>query len=58
MTDRIHATLSDVSRRALELYLYRLACERDAAVYERLPLTGAELTLADDLEGWSTTPQW
>ena len=56
--NRLQATRSDLIRRALELYLYRLECQRDAAVYEQLPLTDAELALADDAEGWSTTPQW
>jgi len=55
---RLHLTRSDVIRRALEQYLYRLACERDAAIYELSPLTDAELALADDPEGWTPTPQW
>lgn len=55
---RMQSTRSDVIRRALEQFLYRLACERDAAIYERQPLTDAELALADDPDGWSTTPSW
>ncbi|MFN2581199.1 MAG: ribbon-helix-helix domain-containing protein [Candidatus Dormibacteria bacterium] len=53
-----NATRSDVIRAALEQYLYRLACERDAAIYEGQPLTDKELALADDPDGWSITPQW
>jgi metal-responsive CopG/Arc/MetJ family transcriptional regulator len=53
-----HASRSDAVRRAIELYLYRLACEHDARQYERLPLTDAELSLADDPDTWSNTPPW
>jgi Arc/MetJ-type ribon-helix-helix transcriptional regulator len=51
-----HQSRSEVVRRAIELYLYRLACERDARVYERLPLTDAELSLVDDPNAWRDTP--
>lgn len=54
----IHATRSDAVRRSIELYIYRLACEEDAARYERVPLSDEELALADDPEGWSGTPAW
>jgi Arc/MetJ-type ribon-helix-helix transcriptional regulator len=53
-----HPSRSDAVRRAIELYLYRLACEHDARQYERLPLTDAELALADDPDAWSDTPPW
>jgi Arc/MetJ-type ribon-helix-helix transcriptional regulator len=53
-----HSSRSDAVRRAIELYLYWLACEQDARQYERLPLTDAELALADDPEAWSGTPAW
>jgi Arc/MetJ-type ribon-helix-helix transcriptional regulator len=56
--ERMHATRSDLIRRAVEQYVYRLACERDAVVYERQPLTDSELALADDPDGWSTTAAW
>jgi len=49
---------SDLVRRAIAAYLYREACERDAQVYERNPLTDAELALADDSDSWSVTPAW
>ncbi|MBV8529120.1 MAG: ribbon-helix-helix protein, CopG family [Candidatus Dormibacteraeota bacterium] len=58
VASRIRSTRSDVIRRAVELYVHRLACERDAAIYERQPLTEAELAVADDPGGWSTTPSW
>jgi Arc/MetJ-type ribon-helix-helix transcriptional regulator len=54
----VHGSRSEVVRRAIELYLAWLANERDAAVYEREPLSDAELALADDPEGWSGAPQW
>jgi len=53
-----HGSRSDAVRRSIELYLYRLACDRDAASYDREPLSGAELALADDPQGWSGTPGW
>ncbi len=54
----LHSSRSEVIRRALELYLYRLDCEHDARVYAREPLTASELALADDPEGWKDTPAW
>jgi hypothetical protein len=48
----------DAIRRAVELFLHRLAWERDARAYERLPLTDSELPLADDPGSWSETPPW
>ena len=53
-----HTSRSEAVRRAIELYLYRLACEADARQYEGRPLTDAELALADDRDGWSDTPPW
>lgn len=53
-----HPSRSEAVRRALELYVYRLACEHDARQYERLPLTAAELALSDDPDAWSGTPPW
>ena len=53
-----HQTRSEAVRRAIELYLYWLACEQDARQYERFPLTDAELSLADDRDAWSGTPPW
>lgn len=58
MARRLHSTRSELIRRAVELHLYRLASEHDAAVYEQLPLTDMELALAHDPAGWSATPQW
>lgn len=54
----IHASRSDLIRRAIELYLYRLACERDAAIYEAMPLTEEELAFVNDPASWSTIPKW
>jgi Arc/MetJ-type ribon-helix-helix transcriptional regulator len=58
LVGRGHGSRSEVIRRALELYLYRLACERDAQRYAELPLSEVELSLADDDRGWSATPAW
>jgi Arc/MetJ-type ribon-helix-helix transcriptional regulator len=54
----VHETRSDAVRRSIELYLYRLACERDAERYERHPLSDDEMALVDDEHGWSGTPSW
>ena len=53
-----HGSRSEVIRRALELYLYRLDCERDAERYDEQPLSEVELSLTDDERGWSATPTW
>ncbi len=53
-----HQSRSEAIRRAIELYLYRLQCERDALRYDELPLTAAELALADDPAAWDATPSW
>jgi Arc/MetJ-type ribon-helix-helix transcriptional regulator len=53
-----HASRSDAIRHALELYVGRSAAERDAAIYEKVPLSDDELALADDPEGWARTPKW
>jgi len=53
-----HDSRSAVIRRAIELYLTWLANERDAAIYERRPLSDAELALADDAASWAGAPDW
>lgn len=53
-----HPSRSELIRRALELYLYRLECERDAAILEAMPFTDAELALADDPDSWKVIPAW
>ena len=49
---------SELVRRALEEYLYRLACESDAARYDAVPMDATELALADAPDGWEPTPAW
>lgn len=53
-----HASRSEAIRQSIELYLYRLACERDADRYERQPLSDEELAAADDPRAWDDTPSW
>ncbi len=53
-----HESRSQAIRRAIEVYLSWLANERDAAIYERLPLTDDELTFADSPDAWAGTPAW
>lgn len=54
----VHDSRSEAIRRAIELYLYRIACERDAEAYALTPLTEGELALTDDPAAWNTTPRW
>ena len=51
-------TRSDLVRRAIDLYLYRISCERDAKIYEDLPLTVAELAGGDDPKNGEASPPW
>lgn len=53
-----HSSRSEALRRALELYLYRVACERDAEAYERHPLTDTELAVGENPADWEATPTW
>lgn len=53
-----HPSRSEALRRALELYLYRVACERDADRYAEQPLTEAEIAVGDDARDWEATPSW
>lgn len=53
-----HRSRSEGVRRALELYLARLAAEGDAEIYGRRPLTDDELSLSDDAGNWEATPSW
>ncbi len=53
-----HQSRSEVIRRAVELYLYRLACERDADIYDAVPLDQKELALGEDAAAWEATPLW
>lgn len=54
----LHESRSEVIRRALELYLYRLECERDARRYEEMPLSDEELAFADDARVQASMPEW
>lgn len=54
----VHGTRAEAVRAAVESYLYRLACERDAQRYAEVPLSDGELALADDPAGWQSTPPW
>ena len=53
----VHDSRSDVIRRALDLYLYRLECERDAKRYEEASLSDRELAFADD-DALADAPEW
>jgi Ribbon-helix-helix protein, copG family len=53
----VHGTRTELIRRAVELYLYRLECERDAQRYEELPLTPEELSMSSAVN-WSSAPAW
>lgn len=51
-------TRSSLVRAALESYISRMLNERDADIYERHPVSDAELALADDDRSWEATPPW
>jgi len=53
-----HTSRAEAVRAAVEEYLYRVACERDARHYAETPMTDDELVLADDPDAWSVTPAW
>lgn len=53
-----HASRAEAVRAAVEAYLYRLACERDAGRYAEQPLSEDELGLADSADAWAGTPPW
>lgn len=53
----VHGTRTELIRRAVDLYLYRLACERDAQRYEELPLTDDELSMSA-AANWVSSPAW
>ena len=58
LVPEMHTTRAEAVRAAVEAYLYRVACERDAQRYAAKPLTNDELALADDPDAWSATPSW
>ncbi|MCA1671585.1 MAG: ribbon-helix-helix domain-containing protein [Actinobacteria bacterium] len=58
LVPEVHATRAEAVRQAVQGYLYRLACERDAQRYANSPLDDAELALADSPDAWSATPSW
>jgi Arc/MetJ-type ribon-helix-helix transcriptional regulator len=58
LVPEVHRSRSDAVRRSIELYLYRLECEMDAARYERQPLSDDDLAMVDDPSAWSATPPW
>lgn len=53
-----HQTRSSLVRAAIESYVSRLLNERDAAIYERQPLSDAELAMSDEDRSWEATPPW
>ncbi len=58
LVPEVHPSRSEALRRALELYLYRVACERDADRYAAQPLTEAEIAVGDDARDWEASPSW
>lgn len=58
LVPQVHVTRAEAVRAAVESYLYRLACKRDAQRYADTPLDNAEPVLADDLGAWTATPSW
>ncbi len=57
LVPEVHRTRTELIRRAVELYLYRLACEHDAQRYEEVPLTDDELAMSS-AANWASAPAW
>jgi len=55
--DRLGVDRSELLRDALRLYLNRLASERDAEVWDRMPLDDAEQSLAR-IADWGPAEDW
>ncbi len=58
MVPSVHESRTELIRRAIELYLYRMACERDARIYEELPLTDTETSQFETPTNWEAAPAW
>lgn len=58
LVPELHGSRADAVRAAIDQYLYRIACERDAERYRAAPLTEQELERLDDPTGWENTPAW
>lgn len=58
MVPRVHDSRTELIRRAIELYLYRMACERDARIYAELPLTDSEMSQFETPTDWDAAPAW
>ena len=54
----MHASRSELIRRAIELYVYRIECEREAEIYREQPLSDVEMSIGDDLRNWESAPTW
>ncbi len=57
LVPEVHGTRTELIRRAVELYLYRLECERDSQRYAELPLTADELSISSAVN-WASAPAW
>lgn len=55
--DRLGVDRSELLREALRRHLDRLASEEDAATWERRPLEGGELALAE-VADWGPAEDW
>lgn len=55
--ERLGIDRSELLREALHRHLLRLASERDAETWERLPLTEAEQSLTG-MEDWGPAEDW
>ncbi|HEX2515339.1 MAG TPA: hypothetical protein VH257_11570 [Chloroflexota bacterium] len=53
-----HPSRAEAVRRAVELYLYRLAGEEDARRYAAQPLDDGVLALVDAPDARAGTPPW
>lgn len=58
LVPRLYKSRSELIRRAVDAHIYRLRCERDAAIYDKYPMTEEEFNWARDESIWKTAPKW
>lgn len=56
--DYVGVGLSELFREALRLHINAILAERDAEIYEKMPLTEEELSSFDTAEYWPPAEDW
>lgn len=58
LSQELGITLSEMFREAFRRHLNALLAERDAEIYEKVPLTEEELSSFDAVEYWLPAEDW